>query len=157
MRKYILINKISKMKSTILTLLIAVILFSCNNNSTKDITMENKNTTLETAGFSLIGKKGIITFPEMKANVTYTSDSMLHWKTTDNKAVVAAGDEKISYKRLSDNLHFLNWIEKDGWTVSQIIDTKSGTVKAFWSFEDDKSTRGKRSSMFVDAKFEFDK
>jgi hypothetical protein len=45
--------------------------------------------------------------------------------------------------------------EKDGWTVSQIIDTKNGTVKAFWSFNDDKSTRGKRSSMFVDARFEY--
>ena len=119
--------------------------------------MDSKTITEETTVFSLIGKKGIITFPEMKANVTYTSDSTLHWKTTDNKGVIAEGDEKISYKRLSDNLHFLNWIEKDGWTVSQIIDTKNETVKAFWSFEDDKSTRGKRSSMFVDAKFEFDK
>lgn len=145
------------MKSTILTCAIAIMLFSCNNNSTKDVTMDKKSTTAETANFSLIGKKGIITFPEMKANVTYISDSTLHWKTTDNKGAILEGDEKMSYKRLSDNLHFLNWIEKDGWTVSQIIDTKNGTVKAFWSFEDAQSEKGKRNSMFVDAKFEFDK
>ena len=145
------------MKNVILIFAMAIMLFACNNNSKKNLTMDSKTITEETTVFSLIGKKGIITFPEMKANVTYTSDSTLHWKTTDNKGVIAEGDEKISYKRLSDNLHFLNWIEKDGWTVSQIIDTKNETVKAFWSFEDDKSTRGKRSSMFVDAKFEFDK
>jgi len=79
----------------------------------------------------------------------------LHWKFTDNKGAVTEGDEKIDYKRLTDNLHFLNWIEKDGWTVSQIIDTKEGSVKAFWSFTDENSKRGKRSSMFVDGKFEF--
>lgn len=138
-------------KTSICLVLTILLITACNNkkentsNSTKEITMD----------YNLIGKKGKITFPEMKADVTYSSDSTLHWKTTDNKGIVAEGDEKISYQKLSDQLHFLNWIEKDGWTVSQIIDTKNGTVKAFWSFNDDKSERGKRSSMFVDAKFEF--
>jgi hypothetical protein len=106
--------------------------------------------------FSLIGKKGIITFPEMNAKVKYKSETSLHWKTTDINGNVAEGDETVSYQRLTDSLHFINWIEKDGWTVSQIIDTKEGTVKAYWSFADEKSERGQRSSMFVDAKFQYD-
>lgn len=138
------------LKTTIWLVLSGLFITACNNqqennaDKTKEITMD----------YTLIGKKGKITFPEMKAEVNYSSDSTLHWKTTDNKGIVAEGDEQISYQMLSDNLHFLNWIEKDGWTVSQIIDTKNGTVKAFWSFNDEKSERGKRSSMFVDAKFE---
>ncbi|PXY42446.1 hypothetical protein DMB65_03350 [Flavobacterium cheongpyeongense] len=103
----------------------------------------------------LVGKKGKITFPEMIAEVNYLNDSTLHWKTTSKEGIVVEGYEKMYYKKLTDNLHFLNWIEKDGWTVSQIIDTKAGTVKAFWSFADEKSQRGKRTSMFVDGKFEF--
>jgi hypothetical protein len=102
-------------------------------------------------------KKGIITFPEMKAEVNYTSDTTLHWKTTDPKGEVLEGDEAISYKKLTDHLHFLNWIEKVGWTVSQIINTKDGEVKAYWSFKDEKSAREKRSSQFVDATFGYAK
>nr|WP_315250766.1 hypothetical protein [uncultured Flavobacterium sp.] len=105
--------------------------------------------------YSLIGKKGVLTFPEMKTEVSYISDTTLHWKTTDSEGIVAEGDENINYEKLSDNIHFLNWIEKDGWTVSQIINTEEGKVKAYWSFNNDKSPRGKRSSMFVDGKFEF--
>jgi hypothetical protein len=105
--------------------------------------------------FALIGKNGIIHFPEIKAEVTYTSEKSLYWKTTDGEGVVASANETIDYRQLTDNLHFLNWIEKDGWTVSQIIDTQAGTVKAFWSFNDDTSERGKRKSMFVEGKFEY--
>lgn len=107
--------------------------------------------------FSLVGKKGILTFSGMTAYVTYSSDSTLHWKTVNAQGVTNEGDEKISYKRLTENLHFLNWIEKDGFTVSQVIDTQNGTVKGFWSFNDAKSERGGRTAMFVDGKFVFEK
>ncbi len=139
-----------------LIIISGLFLISCNENQKKEknVTREN-NKTME--DFTLIGKKGIITFPEMKAEVSYISDNKLHWKTTDNKGVIAEGDENINYEKLTDSIHFLNWIEKDGWTVSQIINTKEGKVKAYWSFNDEKSLRGKRSSMFVDGKFEFTK
>jgi hypothetical protein len=144
------------MKKQILTIVVLTGLFftSCNNQpKAEQNKMEQEKTT--PTDYLLIGKNGLITFPEMKAEVNYKSDTSLHWKTTDNKGIVLEGDEDISYKKLTDNIHFLNWIEKDGWTVSQIINTKEGTVKAYWSFDDEKSLRGKRSSMFVDAKFEF--
>jgi hypothetical protein len=106
--------------------------------------------------YSLIGKKGIIHFSGIKAEVKYTSNTALHWKTTDDAGVVAEAVETIDYRQLTGNLHFLNWIEKDGWTVSQIIDTKAGTVNAFWSFNDETSERGKRKSMFVEGTFSFE-
>jgi len=49
----------------------------------------------------------------------------------------------------------LNWIEKTGFTVSQVIDTAQGTVQAFWSFADPASEGGHRSSMFVEGRFRF--
>lgn len=125
-----------------------------NSKQESKIQAKNSNKVVGTNQL-LIGSNGKITFPEMSAEVKYVNESTLHWKTTDSKGVVLEGDEKMDYQKLTDNLHFLNWIEKDGWTVSQIIDTKKGTVKAFWSFADEKSLRGKRTSMFVDGKFEF--
>ena len=99
---------------------------------------------------AIIGKTAKIKFPKMEAHVTYISETSLKWQTVGEEV---AGTEKISYKRLSDGLHFINWIEQDGFTVSQVIDSEHGTVKAYWSFADEKSKRGKRSSQFVDAKF----
>jgi hypothetical protein len=105
--------------------------------------------------YSLLGKKGRITFPEMVATVEYRSETELHWEVLTNKGEKGAGDETISYQELNDHLHFLNWIEKSGFTVSQVIDTKKGTVRAFWSFGNEKSVQGKRSSMWVEGKFDF--
>lgn len=105
--------------------------------------------------YSLIGKKGKIVYPQFKAEVSYLTDSTLQWKTTDNNGVVHEGTETIVYRKLADNLHFLNWIEQDGLTISQVIDTKKGTVHAFASMKDEKSTRGNRSAMTLDGTFEF--
>lgn len=105
--------------------------------------------------YALIGKRGQITFPEVVATVDYRSEKSVKWQTVDKNGTVSEASEVIDYDRVAPHLHFLNWIEKDGWTVSQIIDTKDGTVKAYWSFNDDKSERGHRSSIFVSGSFTY--
>lgn len=141
--------KADRMKKLIPLICATLLLCSCTKKA------EPVTTVIPTADYTLIGHKGKITFPEMTAEVYYENDSILHWKTTDTAGKTAEGDEKMHYQKLTDNLHFLNWIEKDGFTVSQLIDTQNGTVKAFWSFHDPKSDKARRSSLFVDGKFEF--
>ena len=89
--------------------------------------------------------------------VNYISDSLLHWKTIDTTGRVTEGDEKVSYKKVTENLYFVNWIEKDGFTVSQVIDTESGTASAFWSFAKKTSKQGGRDYQFSEGTFRFDK
>ncbi len=103
----------------------------------------------------LIGRSAKIRFPEIEATVQYQTQSSLHWKTIDKAGVLAEAVETMNYERIAPHLHFLNWIEKDGWTVSQIIDTEKNSVRAFWSFEDEKSDRGHRSSSFISGTIEF--
>lgn len=105
-----------------------------------------------TISLDLIGKRGEISFPEMSAITDYTNEKTLHWSTKAKDGTVNQGDEQVSYKRLSEELHFLNWIEKTGFTVSQIINTKTGEVKAFWSWTNES---GKRESSFVDGTFKY--
>ncbi|MBF6631410.1 MAG: MoaF N-terminal domain-containing protein [Comamonas sp.] len=104
---------------------------------------------------ALLGREAIIQFPESTAQVRYSVRGELHWRVTDKNGNVTHGNERLSYLQLSDSLHFLNWIEKTGFTVSQVIDTENGTVKAFWSYADDLSEKGHRASMFVDGSFSF--
>ena len=138
-------------------LIVALILvMGCTHKSENDPqhepALESDHVSID---YNLIGKNGKIVYPEFKAEVSYLTDSTLQWKTTDNNGVIHEGNETIVYKKLSDNLHFLNWIEQDGLTISQVIDTKNGTVHAFASFKDEKSTRGNRSAMALDGTFEF--
>jgi hypothetical protein len=105
--------------------------------------------------YCIIGKKAKIIFPNMTAEVNYPNDSTLHWKTTNPKGETNEGIEHMKYHKIDQHLHFLNWIEKDGFTVSQIINTQTGQVKAYWSFADEKSDTGQRSANFIDGRFQY--
>lgn len=131
------------------------LLTACNNNSNK--TDNTTSTPNSTENYELIGKKATLVYPEFKAEVNYLSDSTLHWKTTTPDGKVNEGDEKIVYKKLNDHQYFLNWIEKDGLSISQVIDTKENSVMAFGTYADEKSPRGKRSGMTLEGSFEFEK
>ncbi len=128
------------------------LLFSCTKKGTN--TTEASSIANEITDYRLLGRKGQIEFPEMRATVSYIDSTTLHWETEHGDGSVEVGDEKIAFEKLSDHIYFLNWIEETGFTVSQIINVKEGTVKAFWSYADDKA-QGKRSSQFVDGKFTF--
>lgn len=104
---------------------------------------------------ALLGREAVIEFPESTAMVRYSVRGDLHWQVTDKHGNVTQGHERLSYLQLSETLHFLNWTEKTGFTVSQVIDTEHGVVKAFWSYADSQLERGHRASMFVDGKFHF--
>ena len=109
-------------------------------------------TSMQYAG-TLLGREAVIDFPDSRAEVRYTSKGKMHWRVTDSQGHVSEGCETLGYLQLSDHLHFLNWIEKTGFTVSQIIDSTQGTVQAFWSYADEQCDSGHRSSMFVEGRF----
>jgi len=97
-----------------------------------------------------MGRTAIVEFPGVKLNVHYIDENNLHWKTDTNEAY-----ETISYARLSENIHFLNWIEKDGLTVSHIVDCQSNTVQSFLSWQDAESSRGARSGVLRSGTIKF--
>ena len=105
--------------------------------------------------YSIIGKHVRIEYPEMKAEITYSSDSTLHWKTINQQNVVAEGDEKMSIKQVGDSLFFINWIEQDGETVSQVVDLKKQIVTVFLSYHDPNSDRGQRTGIPFEGKLTF--
>lgn len=143
-----------RMKKTSILLAIALIsLVSCNQK--QDSTTSTAKQQVE-APVELIGKKGILTYPDFTAYMTYESENRLHWKTITKEGKIAEGEETVSYKRINDSIFFLSWIEADGFTVSQVIDVKNGKVEAFLSFDDEQSTRGKRNYLATAATFAFE-
>ncbi len=94
----------------------------------------------------LIGKNVIITYPDFTAEIAYLSDSTLHWKTTTKNGEVKEGNEKVYFKKISNQQYFINWIENDGLTISQVVNLENNKVIVFGTFADEASNRGKRAS-----------
>ncbi|SFC37106.1 hypothetical protein SAMN05421780_10512 [Flexibacter flexilis DSM 6793] len=105
--------------------------------------------------YRLVGKNAVLEYPTFKAEVSYLTDSTLHWKTTSSDGKVEEGTEQVFLKKLNEHQYFLNWIEETGFTVSQVIDVKAGQVTAFGSFADAQSPRGQRSSVNLEGHFRF--
>lgn len=103
---------------------------------------------------TLIGHKALLSYPGLTANVKYLNDSTIYWKTTDKKDSVAEGTNRMVMKKIDSTKFFVSWIEKDGTTVSQIIDLEKKTVEAFLTFDD---AKGKRIAQMLEGTFEVDK
>lgn len=103
---------------------------------------------------TLIGHKALLSYPGLTANVKYLNDSTVYWKTTDEKDSVAEGTNRMVMKKIDGTKFFVSWIEKDGTTVSQIIDLGKKTVEAFLTFDD---AKGKRIAQTLEGTFEVDK
>jgi hypothetical protein len=136
---------------------LALFLAACNgnNNTGKGTDTASKNAGAGSSenSINIIGKTGTVTFPQFSVDETFVSDSILHWKIVDEKGSVTEGDEKVRFKKINESQYFVNWIEKTGLTVSQILDSNKGTATAFVSRADEKSDRGKRSANFLEGSF----
>lgn len=104
---------------------------------------------------ALFGRRARIEYPEFVAEVSYISAGELRWRATAPDGTVTEGLETPLYRRLSENQHFLSWIEKDGFTVSQVIDTKKLLVVGFGSYSDEMSQRGRRAGTLLEGKIAF--
>lgn len=143
------IIKVNKMKRILTLAVFSALLISCN--SPKNEKEMNKTETTTVSEFSLIGKKAKLTYPELTAEVQYISETQIHWKTTDKSGNVAEETDALTLKPLGNGQFFLNWVENDGTTVSQVIDTQKKTVSAYLTFSDE---TGKRVSQFLEGSFE---
>lgn len=103
---------------------------------------------------TLIGHMATLSYPGLTANVKYLNDSTIYWKTTDEKDCVAEGTNRMVMKKIDGTKFFVSWIEKDGTTVSQVIDLEKKTVEAFLTFDD---AKGKRIAQTLEGTFEVDK
>lgn len=127
------------MKKLVFIFSITAILTSCNS-SKKEETNGHISTEKLSNDFSLIGKKALLTYPELSAEVTY-GNGEVHWKTTDSKDSVAEQTNALYLKPIGKGLFFASWIEDDGTTVSQVIDTEQKSVKVFLTYPNEQGTR----------------
>lgn len=99
--------------------------------------------------YTLIGKTATISYPDFDAEIDYISTKKLHWKTIQKDGEIAEGTETIFYEQISPKEFFINWIERDGLTVSKIVNVETGEVNAFISYKNESDIRNKRSGVLL--------
>ncbi len=136
------------MKQLVTILITAVALTSCGDSKKSETMSTTKENQTQV---SLIGKKAVLTYPEMKAEVHYISENEIHWKTTDKEGKTADEKNPLVLKPISETQFFVNWIENDGTTISQVVDVEKKTVSVFLTYTDE---NGKRLSQSLEGTFE---
>lgn len=130
------------MKKTITSVALLLLLALCGCSERSNKTSETNHQT------DIVGKEAVLTYPTMTATVKYLSENQLHWQTTDKDGNTEEGTESLSYKRIDGQRFFLNWIEKDGTTVSQVLDLNTMTVSVYMSYADNKGRGGRAADFF---------
>lgn len=94
---------------------------------------------------TFIGKTFNITYDKKDIfKVKYVDDKKIQWEGIEGVSKGASGVENITYRQLSPGIFFINWLEKDGFSVSQILDLNKMTVYAYNTYDED----GKRKELF---------
>lgn len=148
------LNKIylSMKKATYILAMIALFTAcDCPNKTCEANTQTRTTEAVATPALvNIIGKQAILKYPALTAEVSYLSEKEIHWKTTDDKGQVAEQTNALTLKSINPTQYFLSWVENDGTTVSQVIDTEKGTVTAFLTYEEG----SKRVSQLLEGTFE---
>lgn len=148
------LNKIYlSMKKATYTLAMIALFTACDcPNKTCEANTQTPTTeaVATPAPVNIIGKQAILKYPALTAEVSYLSEKEIHWKTTDDKGQVAEQTNALTLKSINPTQYFLSWVENDGTTVSQVIDTEKGTVTTFLTYEEG----SKRVSQLLEGTFE---
>ena len=142
-----------KKKTVRIVLALCGLFFVASNNAKRKklLSSENVEATQAEPTYELIGQRVQLLYEGgMKAEVQYLNDTTLHRKTTVNGSVAEEQNTMVQ-RRIDNSRFFVNWIENDGTTASQVLDFKEKTVTVFLTFT---GPDGKRHSQLLTGRLE---
>lgn len=84
----------------------------------------------------LIGKKLRFDYESgLQVKGHYTSLTELTWEALTGPAKGSTGTESVKMSEIAPNIFFVNWVEKSGTTVSQVLDLDKSIATGFVTFD----------------------
>ena len=80
---------------------------------------------------TLVGKRIHLSFEGNSSVVEYLSHQQLYWYSKDSVHGEKEGRDNYSVLHIEPHVFFVNWVERDGTTISQVLDLKERTCQAF--------------------------
>ena len=80
---------------------------------------------------TLVGKRIHLSFEGNSSVVEYLSHQQLYWFSKDSIHGEKEGRDTYNALHIEPHVFFVNWVERDGTTVSQILNLRERTCQAF--------------------------
>lgn len=118
---------------------------SSGSGSKKHRTGQVQRKEIQATDTTLVGKRLYLEFASNSSVVEYLSPRYLFWSSQDSVHGYKEGEDNYHAVRIGTHVFFVNWVEDDGTTVSQVLDLKERTCQAFLTshlYSDKESDRG---------------
>ena len=114
------------------TLTASLIVTSCHSSDTSQKAhSEQDPSPVQSTDTTLVGKRLYLNFPTNSSTVEYISDDHLFWSSRDSVHGHKESEDTYHAVRIGSSVFFVNWVEADGTTVSQVLDLKEHTCQTF--------------------------
>ena len=138
---------------TLCSLTASLLFTACQRSDTaQKATGEQANAPVQATDTTLVGKRLYLHFPTNNSTVEYISNSHLFWSSRDSVHGRKEGEDTYHAVRIGSSVFFVNWVEADGTTVSQVLDLKARTCQAFLTSNIYSPNKDKRVTVVLSGK-----
>ena len=116
---------------TLYTLTASLFFTACHSSDSAHKTSHEQAAPVQATDTTLVGKRLHLHFPTNSSTVEYISDDHLFWSSRDSVHGYKEGEDTYHAVRIDSSVFFVNWVEADGTTVSQVLDLKEHTCQTF--------------------------
>ena len=116
---------------TLCTLTASLFFTACHSSDSAHKASHEQAAPIQATDTTLVGKRLHLHFPTNSSTVEYISDDHLFWSSRDSIHGYKEGEDTYHAVRIDSSVFFVNWVEADGTTVSQVLDLKEHTCQTF--------------------------
>ena len=116
---------------TLYTLTASLFFTACHSSDSAHKASHEQAAPIQATDTTLVGKRLHLHFPTNSSTVEYISDDHLFWSSRDSVHGHKESEDTYHAVRIGSSVFFVNWVEADGTTVSQVLDLKARTCQAF--------------------------
>ena len=116
---------------TLYTLTASLFFTACHSSDSAHKASHEQAAPVQATDTTLVGKRLHLHFPTNSSTVEYISDDHLFWSSRDSIHGYKEGEDTYHAVRIDSSVFFVNWVEADGTTVSQVLDLKEHTCQTF--------------------------
>ena len=116
---------------TLYSLTASLFFTACHSSDSAHKASHEQAAPIQATDTTLVGKRLHLHFPTNSSTVEYISDDHLFWSSRDSIHGYKEGEDTYHAVRIDSSVFFVNWVEADGTTVSQVLDLKEHTCQTF--------------------------
>lgn len=139
---------------TLYTLTASLFVTSCHSSDSAHKASHEQAAPIQATDTTLVGKRLHLHFPTNSSTVEYISDDHLFWSSRDSVHGYKEGEDTYHAVRIDSSVFFVNWVEADGTTVSQVLDLKEHTCQTFLTSNIFSAKKDKRVTVVLSGSIE---